>query len=106
METLSKGFVLDNRAVWRCAHCGHRTEDQPEECPRCRNRRDGRIRWWKYIVLRGEGIPAYLDGVWYDLDSLHEQPFPQYDGVTVDATNRWEQRDDGAVAVVYEWVRR
>jgi len=72
---------------------------------------DAPRRWWKYAVLRGEGIPSALDGRWYDLDETRdaESVLPRMDGVsaTLDATNRWEQREsDGAVAVVYEWVRR
>ena len=67
-------------------------------------------RWWRYAVLRGEGIPAALDGRWYDLDDMPgtESLFTVAvrNAVTLDATNRWEQREDGAVAVVYEWVRR
>ena len=67
-------------------------------------------RWWRYAVLRGEGIPAALDGRWYDLGEMRdaEHVLPSTDGMdaTLDATNRWEQRSDGAVAVVYEWVRR
>lgn len=60
-------------------------------------------RWWKYAVLRGPGIPARLDGMWYDLDQI-----PEYvgqlmtdSGINMEATNQWEQRDDGEVAVVY-----
>jgi hypothetical protein len=68
--------------------------------------------WWRYAVLRGAGIPADIDGRWYDLkDMHHETPGPltipdHGYRATLSATNRWEQRDDGAVAVVYEWVRR
>lgn len=64
-------------------------------------------RWWRYAVLRGDGILAWLDGCWYDLDETPE-PFGEIEGysATVEATNRWEQREDGAVAVVYEWLRR
>lgn len=98
------GFVLESRA-WRCPKCENLTADQPQECARCRFRQDGRVRWWRYVVLRGAGVPAELDGRWYDLDSIPSIPGP-YDGVVLDATNRWEQRDDGAVAVVYEWTRR
>jgi hypothetical protein len=66
-------------------------------------------RWWRFVVLRGEGIPAQLDGRWYDLEQMPEgSTFAPANGytATVDATNRWEQRDDGEVAVVYEWIRR
>jgi hypothetical protein len=66
-------------------------------------------RWWRFAVLRGEGIPAEMDGRWYDLGQIsdprsrlpHTGP-----SATLEATNRWEQRDDGEVAVVYEWTRR
>jgi hypothetical protein len=67
-------------------------------------------RWWRYAVLRGEGIPAELDGRWYDLEADPDRPglgfLTRGTAATLDATNRWEQRDDGEVAVVYEWVRR
>ena len=66
-------------------------------------------RWWKFAVLRGDGIPAELDGRWYDLDSMtpasSRLPVPG-PTATLEATNRWEQREDGTVAVVYEWTRR
>ena len=59
-------------------------------------------RWWRYAVVRGPGIPASLNGRWYDLD---EMPAALDEaGAVVEATDRWEQRDDGAVAVVYEWI--
>jgi hypothetical protein len=58
-------------------------------------------RWWKCAVLRGEGIPADLDGRWYDVDAMNERLPGRWGGLTVEATNQWEQRDDGAVAVVY-----
>ena len=60
-------------------------------------------RWWKYAVIRGEGIPARLDGMWYDLDDMDPRLAGQWGGATFEATNQWEQRDDGAVAVVYRW---
>lgn len=66
--------------------------------------------WWRYAVLRGEGLPAELDGRWYDVPSTQGDhivvPFGTSECVTLHATNRWEQRDDGAVAVVYEWFGR
>jgi hypothetical protein len=66
-------------------------------------------RWWRYAVLRGTGIPADLDGRWYDLDQIPDaQSRLPYTGpsATLEPTNRWEQRADGKVAVVYEWTRR
>lgn len=63
-------------------------------------------RWWRYAVLRGDGIPAELDGVWFDLDDIPEITASARWGATTSPTNRWEQREDGAVAVVYEWLRR
>jgi hypothetical protein len=65
-------------------------------------------RWWRYAVLRGDGIPTRLDGMWFDVDDMARPEAvlgARYEA-TVEATNRWEQRSDGAVAVVYEWVRR
>lgn len=65
-------------------------------------------RWWRYAVLRGEGIPAYLDGMWLDLDESPERfaDLSATYGRSFDATNCWEQRSDGQVAVVYRWARR
>lgn len=61
-------------------------------------------RWWKYAVLRGPGVPAHLDGMWYDMrDMLVDNgPLP-FDGphATFEPTDQWEQRSDGEVAVVY-----
>jgi hypothetical protein len=63
-------------------------------------------RWWRYAVIRGDGVPAELDGVWYDLEAT-PTPLPgSGPGATLEPTNKWEQREDGAVAVVYEWTRR
>lgn len=67
---------------------------------------DTKKRWWRFAVIRGEGIPAELDGRWFDLDAILSPLLPTGDFVTLEATNRWEQREDGAVAVVYEWTRR
>lgn len=61
-------------------------------------------RWWKYAVIRGEGIPADLDGQWYDMDDMNQGD--ALDSFVLTPTNRWEQREDGEVAVVYEWVRK
>lgn len=65
-------------------------------------------RWWQYIVLRGDGIPAELDGMWFDLETVPQDTLSRLggDAATFEPTNRWEQREDGAVAVVYEWRRR
>lgn len=62
-------------------------------------------RWWKYAVLRGEGLPVGLDGRWYDLDNMPAGASWQVFGhsAIIEATNQWEQREDGAVAVVYRW---
>jgi hypothetical protein len=64
-------------------------------------------RWWKYAVIRGEGIPAHLDGTWYDLDDLQNHGMLVRRGreAFMEPTNQWEQRDDGEVAVVYRWRR-
>lgn len=62
-------------------------------------------RWWKFAVLRGSGIPAKLDGMWLDMAELDLRGVRVAEGVTLDATNEWEQRDDGEVAVVYRWQR-
>lgn len=64
-------------------------------------------RWWRFAVLRGTGITAEMNGRWYDLDRLAEEgPLIADPYVTLEATDRWEQREDGQVAVVYEWTRR
>lgn len=63
-------------------------------------------RWWRFGVLRGDGIPAYLNGRWLDIDEIEQRGTFVAEGVTLDATNEWEQRDDGEVAVVYRWVRQ
>jgi hypothetical protein len=62
-------------------------------------------RWWRYAVLRGEGIPAHYDGVWVDMDAFRQDVMAIYESATFQPTNRWEQREDGEVAVVYEWIR-
>lgn len=74
-------------------------------------------RWWRYAVLRGEGVPVHLDGQWVDLDKLTQRDLAvfeakdgspvHYSGIeaTLEATNQWEQRGDGEVAVVYRWSR-
>lgn len=69
------------------------------------------LRWWRFVVIRGKGVPKELDGKWFDLDRTPEHlpgvdaPITMPAGKFV-ATNMWEQRDDGEVAVVYmpEWT--
>lgn len=62
-------------------------------------------RWWRFAVIRGADLPGDLDGRWYDLDDLPFGPTLPLgiarDEVTFEHTHEWEQRDDGAVAVVY-----
>jgi hypothetical protein len=41
-----------------------------------------------------------------DIDEIEQRGTFVAEGVTLDATNEWEQRDDGEVAVVYRWVRQ
>ena len=66
-------------------------------------------RWWQFIVLRGDGIPAEMDGRWLDMDNvMPHYGIDAFEFGTVakfEPTNKWEQRDDGQVAVVYEWVK-
>lgn len=64
-----------------------------------------RPRWWRYAVLRGEGVPRHLQGVWFDLfatDSKWTEAL--WWCATLQATDKWEQNQDGDVAVVYEWI--
>lgn len=63
-------------------------------------------RWWRFAVLRGDGIPAELDGRWYDLDELLGPTLQPGPATKLEPTDRWEQREDGEVAVVYEWTGR
>jgi hypothetical protein len=68
------------------------------------------VRWWRYAVVRGPGIPAEMNGRWFDMDAMPKYvhsigPFPGYSDAQCVPTDRWEQRDDGQVAVVYEWTR-
>lgn len=68
------------------------------------------VRWWRYCVLRGAGIPATHDGRWYDLDNMESltpsfgevKPFAIHTA-TFEPTNQWEQRENGDVAVVYRF---
>jgi hypothetical protein len=64
--------------------------------------------WWKFIVLRGDGVPARMNGLWLDISDLgHYGPMAiqqyGYQGLTFEVTNQWEQRDDGQVAVVVRY---
>jgi hypothetical protein len=65
--------------------------------------------WWKFIVLRGKGLPAKYDGLWEDIEELAKYgPIRLkdygYKGMLFEATNEWEQREDGQVAVVFRYV--
>lgn len=74
-------------------------------------------RWWRYAVLRGEGLPVHLDGLWFDLDAMPSKDLYVFEAegghpvhfqgisATLLATNQWEQRENGEVAVVYRWSR-
>lgn len=62
-----------------------------------------------YIVVRPASglppgfLPPRLDGTWFDRSTLPEQygPYQWGDAVAI-ATGRFETRDDGAVAEVFE----
>ena len=43
--------------------------------------------------------------MWLDVDEIDRRGRNVAEGVTLDATNEWEQRGDGEVAVVYRWQR-
>lgn len=63
-------------------------------------------RWWKFAVLRGEGIPAEKDGEWIDLNDIGYitkiiMPI-DVGSIIFSPSNQWEQRSDGEVAVVYK----
>jgi hypothetical protein len=67
---------------------------------------------FRYAVLRpGPGLPAgflppRLDGLWMDLDQVQDMavPVPGTTSLAVAvATGRFERRDDGATARVYEF---
>jgi hypothetical protein len=70
--------------------------------------------WWRYIVLRGPGISAEYDGKWYDIEGMPKVDYVlDHMSKTLElgtrqfvATNMWEQREDGEVAVVYMWGGR
>lgn len=69
------------------------------------------VRWWKYAVLRGPGIPAEMNGRWFNMEDMPKYvhplgPLPEFPDAMCVPTDRWEQREDGQVAVVYEWTRR
>jgi hypothetical protein len=62
----------------------------------------------KYAVIRAavnlpDGfLPPNLEGRWYDLADILEAREPQIEGAVAVATSRFERRDDGATARVYE----
>lgn len=66
---------------------------------------------YRYAVLRAapdlpdDFMPLNLDGRWYDLDGLGAPPESvDYGGGAVAvATDRFERREDGATARVYEF---
>lgn len=60
-------------------------------------------RWWRYAVLRSSELPIRpeLNGLWIDLDESPPPPYDLLQGTAFVATDRWENRDDGEVAVVY-----
>ena len=62
-----------------------------------------------YVVIRvartyPHRVPADLDGKWYDLADIPFALMPLLDGASVVAweTGRFETRDDGAVAEIFE----
>ena len=64
--------------------------------------------WWHFIVLRGQGLPAEMDGMWFDVEDLTKYGSISlrnygHQGMTFNVTNQWEQRDDGQVAVVFQY---
>jgi hypothetical protein len=60
-------------------------------------------RWWRYAVVRGEGLPLGLDGKWFDLDDMRTSSLRLHIGTSgrFGPTNQFEVRDDGEPAVVY-----
>lgn len=73
----------------------------------------------RYVVVRPAAdlpagfLPSDLDGRWYDMDMVPKSVDHDYDGDTWDwlglaggavavATDRFESREDGALAQVYE----
>lgn len=63
---------------------------------------------FRYIVVRAhpdlpEGfLPPDMEGRWYDRDSIPEGVDWSMGGAVAVATDRFERRDDGATARVYE----
>lgn len=61
-----------------------------------------------YVVLRPAPdlpagfLPEYWDGLWIDYSVLLPNLHVQIDGAVAVPSGRFEQRDDGAVAEVYE----
>jgi hypothetical protein len=60
-----------------------------------------------YVVIRvartyPHRVPADLDGKWYDLADIPTVLASVLDGVQAWETGRFETRDDGAVAQVFE----
>jgi hypothetical protein len=60
----------------------------------------------KYIVVRvapsyPHQVPPDLDGMWYDVDTFQVRP-PVPGGATLTETARFEEREDGELAQVYE----
>lgn len=63
-------------------------------------------KWWDYAVLRGNGIPEELDGLWIDVREVKSHRLVSTDpmiSAEFVASNQWEQNGDGKVAVVYWW---
>lgn len=61
-----------------------------------------------YVVVRAhsdlpEGfLPPELEGRWFDLEDIPKSLVPQDSGAVAVPVSRFEQRDDGVVAQVYE----
>jgi hypothetical protein len=95
MVRCTDGVVMGCHCKW--GSCAFRAVAPPDQ-----------QRWWRFAVLRGEGIPADYDGRWMDLGPVDKPalPVPVRDGgMAFVPTNRWERRGDGEVAVVYEMRR-
>lgn len=64
---------------------------------------------YRYVVIRAAAdlprgfLPADQEGRWYDLDAVPKLDGPwTWHGAVAVATDRFERRDDGATARVYE----
>ena len=59
-----------------------------------------------YVVIRVvgwvPGLPADLDGKWFDLADIHTDYRPNRPGLVAYETSRFEEREDGALAQVWE----